>query len=226
MAFRTVKKSLINKVLTPNAASNFRIAGYQKSALSAEEISGTSRLLSVYTPSLDLTGRETGPVQSKAVINLDFFVSAPAKVDLTVLDNPDATTAQRAAAIAASIDAASVADESMDEFWELVWNIVMNARYNQLGLDESVTVGAVTYPVDTGIKIAERYITRLDKDQPSEMGDHVVLTARAQITYKTVEQVSGLATTPMTEGIQDEIQFADNNGIIDTTTKTGVTVNP
>jgi hypothetical protein len=220
MNFRTVKNSVINKVLTPNMGSNFRVVGWQKQALSAEEIAGNARLVSVYTTTLDFSGRETGPVQNKPMLNIDLFVSSPAKTNLAVLDNPASTTAQRAAAMAASLDAAKNADDSMDELIDLVWNILMNARYNQLALDEVVG----SYPVDTGVKIAERFISRIDKDQPVEQGEYVVLTARMQLTYKVAEQVNSAAVVAMTEGIQDGWQFANKDGEnIDTYTKTGVT---
>lgn len=228
MNFEAVNNSVINKVLTPNAGSNFRVQSGQIPGLSAEEILNSARLVSVHTSSLDFTGRETGPVQNSGVIYLDLFVSADAKADLTVLQNEAATPEQRAAALAGRQSAAYRADISMNTLIGLVWNIVMSARYDQLALDEAV--GA--FPVDTEIingspkqiKIAERKLTRVDKDQIVEMGEFVVLTARMTLTYKVSEQVSGLTPVTMTEGIQDGWQFADTNGTnLDTTSKTGVT---
>jgi len=221
MNFRIIKNSLVNKILTPAMGTSFRISKGQEPDLTAGELLDNSRLLSVYTSHMDFDGRETGPVRNKPVIYLDFFVSANSRVDLSVIENPLSTPAQITTAMSAKISAKQRADESMDEFWNIIWDLVMNANNDQLGLD--LVVGA--FPIDTGIKLSNRYLRSLQKDQPTELGEYVILTGRAILDYNTVEVPSGLTPTTATEGVQDEIQFADQaTQTADANTKTGINI--
>lgn len=223
MNFQTINDSLINKVLLPNSGGNFRIQSGQIPGLSAEEILNSARLVNVHVANMEFTGRETGPVQNTITMYIDLFVSADAQADLSILQDESATQEQRATALAGRQSAALRADKSINNLINFVFSIIMDAQYDQLGLDIDPIDTEVVNGTPRQIKIAERRIIRVDKDQVVEMGEFVVLTARMTLTCKTSEQVGGLIPVLMTEGIQDGWEFANTDGnVIDTTTKTGI----
>lgn len=207
MNFRVVSAAIIS-VLGAVAAGNFKVVGYRTQKVDAEELRGNNRRVQCYYDSGDFPkskGRNTGPTQHEMTFNLDLSVSAAAKVDLSVIHNPAATTGQIATALAAMQDAAYLADIQMDELIEFVYQTMMDPTNYDLGLGKGV--------------MSSRWVGSARKDDPQPMGSLMVLTARVQYTCQTVEAITGETGTLMTGGV-DTILDIDG----DDTEKTGVLV--
>jgi hypothetical protein len=164
MNFRTVKTK-IEQILTAVAGDSFQVVGYQKQAIAASEILDNLRTVQVFysnsdfPKSADIMGSD---IKNDAVFRIELSVSKSAKADLSVLDDPNATNSQRAAALANYQNASNAADESFDELVDLVYQILMDPVNYELGL----SVGTVT----------NRWINQVQKDQVIPSGEYVVLT--------------------------------------------------
>ncbi len=207
MEFRTIKAALIT-TLGNYAAGRFVTIGYQRQTKSADTIND-NRLVQVYYSSGDVPksgGRLTGPKIHEMTFNLDMTVSASAKADLAVLQNPNSTAGERSTALAGVQTAGNQADDLLDELIEIIFQILYDGRNLNLGL----TAGS----------FGSRWIGKIQKDLTIEDGQFVVKTAQMQYTCKTSEQVPGdVGNTPATVTIDTTM---DIDG--DDDQKTGVTV--
>lgn len=187
MNFRVIQQALID-TLGAAAASRFRVTGYRGQGHDAKEVQNNKRMAQVYYSSGDFPrskGRQTGPSQHLITFNVDFSVSASAKMNLAVLSNPEATPSQIQAALAASTDAAFEADVLLDELGEYTYQILMDGRNFDLGLAKGV--------------MSSRWVERFVKGEPQPHGSLVVLTGQMQYACQTVEEITGdtgLAITP------------------------------
>lgn len=203
MQFRVIRDKLI-EVLGAAAAGNFRVIGFQKQTKNAEEVKGNNRSLQVYYSTGDFSkkgGRMTGSPQHDMVFRLEFTVSEPAKVDLSVIENPGSTALQIANALAALQTASKLANDSMDEFFEIVYQILMDANNVTLGL-----------PADAEGKenaMANRWIPDFRKDETLEKGELVVLTGIAMYACRSDEAVVGASAVP---GLKTIDTTVDNDG--------------
>ena len=214
MAFRKIKSALIDDVLGPASGINYRVIGYQTQAQSGNEVKNNNRSAEVYYSSGTFPQeRQTGPNQHKTIFRIDLTVSAPATVDLSVINDSGSTPAEIQAALAAMSQSGQECDDLMDELFDLIYQTIMDGRNNQLKLDEN----------GSGIVIANRKITDFRKDQPLPRGEFVILTANIELSVKVAEEVPGFAG-PEAEGIETVQQFADQDENIDTESKAGVEV--
>jgi len=208
MNFRVIKDSIIENVLTPVAVDGkFIVIGYQRQSKNATETLDLKRTVQVFYFSGEFpksAGRLNGPTMHDITFRIELTVSSAAKGDLSVLNNPSSTAPQRAAALAAFQEAADLVDDSFDEFAELLYQIFMSGVNYDLGLDKGI--------------IANRWIDRIEKDQPEPLGGYVTLTGALNLTCRTVEEVPGAELTPA-EIISNIIK---HDG--DDETKTGVDV--
>jgi len=178
MNFRLIKASVVN-LLGTAAAGRYRTIGFQKPGQGAAEVKDNNRSVQVYYSSGDFpksAGNPSGPTTHEITINFDLTVSAPARVDLSVIQNPASTPAQIQSALAALQEAANLADDSIDELADNIYQEIMDARNIDLGLARPV---------------ASRWIGNINKDDPLPRGKLVVLTGTMQLTCKIDEQVSG-----------------------------------
>jgi len=205
MQFIAVKNAL-QQLLSTNAAGQFQVIGAQKQEKSAEEFIDQNRMVEIYYKRSTFPkgeGRYLGPVTNKAEFAIEFTVSAPARADLTVLNNPAATPAQLEAAIASMKEASNEADEKMDELISLVWEILMDARNEDLGLPKIVS---------------DRWVDDATKNDPNPRGSLVVLTASMPYSCNVCE------VPPGEEGLDSEGISLENNINEDENQKTGISV--
>lgn len=179
MNFRVIQQALID-TLGAAAAGRFRVTGYRGQGHDAKEVKGDKRMAQIYYSSGEFPkskGRQTGDTQHVITYNVDFSVSAAAKADLTVLNNPGSTPAQIQAALTASTDAAFEADVLLDELAEFTYQILMDGLNFDLGL----SVGTMS----------SRWVDRFVKGAPQQHGSLVVLTGQIQYSCQTAEIMSG-----------------------------------
>lgn len=188
MNFRVVSQALLD-TLGAAAACRFRVIGYRGQGHDAEELRGIKQTIQAYYSSGDFpksAGRQTGATQHSMTFNIDLSVSAAAKVNLSVINNPGATPTQIASALSAMQEAAYEADVLLDELAEYAYQILMDGRNFDLGLSVGV--------------MSKRWVDRLTKGDPQPSGDLLVLTGQLQYTCQTVEEVVGDTGTPVGSG--------------------------
>lgn len=208
MNFRVVNQAIID-TLGLSANGLFRMTGYKGQGKSAEEVKGNLRQVQVYYADGDFpksSGRQTGPTQHNMTFGIGLTVSAPATCSLSAINTPGATSGAIATALAAMSDASHNADILIDELYELVYQILMDGRNLDLNL-----------PVGT---ISNRWVTKLQKDDPNTKGDLVVLTGVVTYTCNTVESPAG-ATGTIANSVSTVVDI-----IGDDIEMTGVTANP
>lgn len=196
MNFRVVNQAIID-TLGLSANGLFRVAGYRGQEKSAEEVKGNLRQVQCYYADGEFpksSGRQTGATQHNMTFGIGLTVSAPAKCSLSAINTPGATSGQIAAALAAMTEASYNADILIDELYELVYQILMDGRNLDLNL-----------PVGT---ISNRWITKLQKDDPNNKGDLVVLTGSVTYTCNTSECPAG-ATGTIANSVSTAIVIAN-----------------
>jgi hypothetical protein len=185
MKFQTIKAAMV-ATLGAAQGTNFQTIGYQRKNKSAEDIN-QKKMVQVYYSSGDFPlsgGTQKGPKSHDISFNIDMTVAVSAEADLTVLNNPASTPAERASALAGVLTASEKADNELDELIEIVYQILMDARNMWLGLAKGY--------------FASRYITRVQKDQTLEEGKFAVKTAQMIYTCNADEDVPGDTGTPVT----------------------------
>lgn len=180
MNFRLIKENLITKILGPAEKDRYRVIGFQRQVKNAAEVVDWERLVQVFYSSSEFPksgGRQTGPVQNDITYRIWLTASKAAQIDLSIIDNEAATAIQRAAAIEEFQEASQAVDDSMDELFEVIFQILMDARNLDMGFDKGV--------------VANRWVSRMQKDDPENRGEYVLLTGSLDFTLRTVEQVDG-----------------------------------
>lgn len=180
MNFRLIKDNLINKILGPAANYRYRVVGFQSQAKSAEEVLDCDREVKVYYSSSEFPksgGRASGPVQNDVTYRVELTVSKGAEVDLSVINDPSATAANLAIAIAEFGTASELADNSIDELFEIVYQILMDARNIDIGFDKGV--------------VANRWVSRMQKNESVPLGEYLILTGSIDFQLRTSEVLKG-----------------------------------
>lgn len=207
MNFRTVNQAIID-TLGAAAAGRFQVVGYQRQVKSAQEVKDNSRMVQSFYAAGDFpksAGRQTGPVQHNMTFSIGLTVSAPARVNLAAINDPNATAGQIATALAALQEGADAADILFDELAEIVYQILMDGRNFDLGLSKGT--------------LSKRWINSIRKNQPAPEGALVVLTGTIEYSCNTVEDIPG--DTGTAGGIISTVVDIDGDDV----ERTGVEVN-
>ncbi len=180
MLFEQVKAALI-QLLGAQAAGRYAVDGYRGQSRGAEAISGNLRHVTAYYRSGQFdkarSGWLQGPHRHAMTFAVELTLAAAARVDLSVLDDPEATPQARMSALAASLEAAANADSLWDELAGILWNILMDPRNAEPG----------------GLAVAERWVGSLQKDNPAPKGEFVLLSGSMDYTCSGVERPAGEA---------------------------------
>lgn len=191
MYFRTIKTA-ITTLLSAQAAGRYRVKGYPDQNLSAEELADTDRLVQVNYIRGEFPKSRSGfgPYDHHMTMRVRCLVSQAATVDLSVLDDPASSAAQRATALAAAEPAAEVADNELDALIDAVFQVLMAGTAIDLGMAE---------------KIGEHWLPNIDKVDPYRLGDRVVVAANLDLMCHMTEEVPSAALTDL-EDIDVSIQ--------------------
>ena len=187
MAFIIVGDAL-KKLLNDNAGGLFQVLGYEKQAKSAEEVQ--LPLVAAFYSGGQFPG--SGNVRKRQhdmTFDIQITVAAKSEVDLSVLEDMDATPAERAAAIAAKVEAASLASQAFESTVQNVYQILHNGENNQLGIDrEDPPLKTIA---DFEVCLSYPRIESIKKDEPLDYGSLVVLTGIMIFKTKTTEYIEG-----------------------------------
>lgn len=181
MGFRLVKAGVESILSTYASTGGYRVLGHNEDGIAAEDLLSTRRLVQVYSDSGKLSGSFNGPAIHDVVLAVDLLTSAKAQVDLTTIDDDEATDEERAIALAASQSASKLANDDMDEFIETVFGVLVNNQNINLGVSESVAI------------VANRWVPDWKISKPMTRGDMVVLHATMDLKFRVNEDFAGLA---------------------------------
>lgn len=197
MKFREIKAAYTT-LLDSQSSGNFDVIGYQRQSKSSNEF---SKLVTPYYYSGDFPKSSTGiygsNVEHNVTLMVELSVSVKAQMDLTVINDPSATSTERAAAITAMQDGAALADQALDELFDLVFQITMDPRNAYFGL--------------SGNYFADRFIENFQKDSPLPQGEEVILTGRFQLTCSCEEELGGETGTAGT-AYDTTVNIEDDQG--------------
>ncbi len=207
MKFRAAKAS-IEEILIAGSADCYRVIGYQHQQTGADEVDNLNRTVQVFYSSGDFpksSGRLTGSTQHDIIYRLDLMVSAQTQGDVSTLNSPMSLPAEKSIALDAFLEAGNVADNSLDELIELIYQVLMDPQNYDMGQTKGT--------------VSSRWIDQVQKDQPIDRGELVVLTASMFMRLRTSEDITGESGTA--GDIQEVV--VDIEG--DEVEKTGVIIN-
>ncbi len=198
MMFEIAEKAL-HDLIEAAAAGRFTVIGYQRQSKSAEH---DRKLVQVYYSEGAIPKSGSGRTGNKThdiTIEIDMTVCSKTAVDLDTLESRTATPQQKAAALVGLKTAAEIANTEINELIRWVYQIVMDARNDELGLEEG--------------SISSRWIANITKDTTIGYGGIVVKTANMKYTCRVSEEVPGdIGTEPPTVDFNSEIPADDTGG--------------
>jgi hypothetical protein len=206
MLFRQVVAA-INQILADNAAGEYTTIAEQQQTVNAKEVKNKLRRVQAFYRAGDFPPEKSSYAASTHVIQVDiiFYVAEAAEGDLSILNNPASTPAQRATALGQFVMASKKANDSMDDLLSIVYSILTAAENSDLGL-----------PYGT---ISNLWIDNFRKDDSLEQGDLFVLTGSLRLTCQVSEDFAG-ETGTAGQTIDTVIDIKD-----DDVEKTGIIVN-
>ena len=185
MMFRTVKAALVTILGNAATANQYRVLGYQSQSTDALTTTGADRKVAVHyrSGSFPRSGAsQRGPVRHEMEFQIELLISAKASGDVSALESPDSSEAQRATAITNFVPAAQAVDVGMDGFIDAVYQVLMDNE--AIYLDDGT---------DGDLKVANRWISRVQKDDPLPSGGLAVLTATLTYNVVAMETITGKA---------------------------------
>ena len=184
MQFETLVANIRTVLGAAATLNGFTVVGYQEQSINPEEVEGDNRSVRVYANEGNFPRSASslqGPHKHAVTIMFECTVAEACEIDLDIINDPDATPAQKAAAILASKAAESKADASLDELFRNIFQILMDNRN-------------LKFSVPTASNRA--FESWRKNDEIENYGDLVVLTGRAQLSMQVTETVSGAVATP------------------------------
>lgn len=180
MNFITVYGAIVD-LLGDEAAGRYRVCGYKNEPEDALLIKDTSACVSVFVGDVEIPENKSssaGPFHWNCTYNIELAITTKATADLAVLEDPDATQGQRATAIASIQTAKALGEQAINNLIATVYQVLMSATNLDLGLEIGV--------------FSNRWIAKIDKDEPNNMADMVVSKANMHLTLSVEEEVTGL----------------------------------
>jgi hypothetical protein len=181
MQFRTMKAWLVNYLGAHSVAGGFRVVGYADAGIDSAQLKGSNRMLQVFVSGGEIPAKSSakcGPVVHDVAFSVELLTACASSVDLSVLNDPAATSGEIAAALAASQKAAAIADDDFDEFLDIVFNLLMDNEQQDLG-----------HPGE----VASRWIKSWKKGSPLNRGEHVILPGTIDFSFRVSEEITGCA---------------------------------
>jgi hypothetical protein len=196
MNFELLRDS-IETLLKSYEAGRFKVVTEQKQNSGAEEHKGLFRSIQIFYESGEYPDGTSAmqEVTHDTIFQIEYIVTASAKADLSILNDPDASVIEYSSALSAAQSAARVANRSIDELKRMVSQIILDPVNidNNLGLGKTATGG--NYLGDTRL-------VNFRKNAGIPRGKLFELTASEQLTTNIQETFTG--ATPL-EPVQPAI---------------------
>ena len=193
MQFEIAEQSILDNVLGPAESGRFITIGGKRQRDSAKAINDKRKVMVIYNSGDFPEGgsAQYGPVRHDMTFDVVLIEATPAKADLSVLNNENASPDDKAEALRQMAEPSIEANRNMNEFIRIIWQILMDLRNDQMGM----------VPPDDrpNLKlVSNRWISNISKGDPVPEGEFVVLTASMSLTLTVSEDVTGddLPVTP------------------------------
>lgn len=186
MIFENLRDSIESLLISEQTGFYLTIVG-QKQSFAAEEFRGDSRTVQLYYSAGDYNRSRSSRQQFEhdCTYSLQYNVSSPAKADLSVLDDSNASTAAKQAALANAQRGYVLADKLMDELRRVITQVIMSPQNDQLGLPRNGTK-------ETRYQVSNRWLSNFRKTQPIDKGNLVVIMGSEDLTARVTETVTGV----------------------------------
>jgi hypothetical protein len=178
-----VRRSLV-ELLRDNAAGRYNVRSPQRRKDDAGDILKMPQVVVRYRRGNidEHSSSVNGPYQHEATIAITILCGAVAEADLDGIENPDATPDELAAIMANITDPDEAADEKAEEIISLIFDIIMRPQNRTLGMEDS----------------AGRWIPDIQKYDPMDTGEIVIVPATITLTYQTTEYTTSEVGVPGT----------------------------
>ena len=178
MVFEQVRDAL-EALLIANQGALFRTIGEQKQSTDAEQVKGNLRTVQVfYSEGNYPKGKSSRQLLSHEItIQLLYTASSPAKVDLSVLNDPESSASAKQAALLAASEGSRLTDRLMDELRRIVTQIIMSPINQDLGMAKYV--------------VSNTWLNNFRKSQPINKGNLFLLTGSETLTCLVNETLIG-----------------------------------
>jgi len=183
MNFEILRDGL-EATLIANQGLLFRTIGEQKQSTGAEEVKGVLRTVQVFNSAGSYPKSKSSRrfFEHDTDFQLEYTVSSPAKADLTVLDDPNASASAKQSVLLASQEGTRLADRLLDELRRIVFQILMNPVNQDLGL--------------TKYLVSDPWLSNFRKNEPLPKGNLIVLTGSETFSAVVTETTDGATLTP------------------------------
>lgn len=200
MQFEIVEQSILDNVLGPAEAGRFVTIGGQRQRESAKAIDNDRKVMVFYVEGEfpKSGGASYSDVRHDMTFDVVLVVATPAKADLSVLNDENASGADKATALRQMAEPSIEANRNMNAFIRIVYQILMDARNEQMGM-----VPPDDHP---NLKlVSNRWVNNITKNDPVPEGEFVVLTASMRLTLTVSEDITGddLPGTPQNGAVFD-----------------------
>ena len=200
MQFEIAEQSILDNVLGPAESGRFITIGGKRQRDSAEAINDKRKVMVIFDEGdfPEGGGAQYGPVRHDMTFDVMLVEATPAKADLSVLNDENASASDKAEALRQMAEPSIEANRNMNEFIRIVWQILMDLRNDQMGM----------VPPDNrpNLKlVSNRWISNISKGDPVPEGEFVVLTASMKLTLTVEENITGddLPDTPEDGAVYD-----------------------
>lgn len=179
MQFEKIKQALIT-TLGDDAATRYRVVGYQKQTEDAADFKDEDRVVQLFYSAGQFPKSASslnGPFQHQMTFRVELSVAKAAEVDVATLTNPASTDVQRALAMQCFMESSALADAAWDEMAGIVFQVLTDARNIDFGLGKGV--------------LSNRWADQLKKDEPVTDGEFAIITGSMMFTCQACEVALG-----------------------------------
>ncbi len=216
MQFEIVEQSILDNVLGPAESGRYATIGGMRQRESAKAINAKRKVMVIYSGGdfPESGGSQFGPVRHDMTFDVLLVQATPAKVDLSALNDENASEDDKATALRQFTEPSIEANRLMNEFIRIIWQILMDATNEQMGMSPPADRPKLKL-------VSTRWISNISKGDPVPDGNFVVLTASMSLTMTVSEDITGddLPATPVNGVVYD-----DNITLDGDTAKQGVEV--
>ena len=133
MQFEKIKQALIT-TLGDDAATRYRVVGYQKQTEDAADFKDEDRVVQLFYSAGQFPKSASslnGPFQHQMTFRVEMSVAKAAEVDVATLTNPASTDVQRALAMQCFMESSALADAAWDEMAGIVFQVLTDTFSKQ-----------------------------------------------------------------------------------------------
>ena len=180
MSFTDAKADLI-QLLGDEANGQYQVIGYKPSGISADTVLNTDKKVLVFFRRAQIDkglNTEIDDLLQGSHFVILLQVAKKASIDLSVLEDPLSSAAQRATAIDNSLFAELLVNDAMDDFYKIILKIIMKPEHRWFNGTE-----------DT---VEDRWVESFEKSDVVPMGEYAMQRGEMILTFKNIEELESV----------------------------------